>query len=90
MSARADNAFDQWYMLAISDELAPQQARRYQLLGLPVVLWRGEHEARAWLDQCPHRGAALSLGAVSGESLACPYHGWQFDAAGRCRHYPAH
>jgi phenylpropionate dioxygenase-like ring-hydroxylating dioxygenase large terminal subunit len=85
-----DQAFNQWYVLALSTDLAPGQALRRTLLGEPVVLWRGEREARAWLDQCPHRGAALSLGKVVGDTLACPYHGWRFDAAGQCRHYPAH
>lgn len=79
------------------------------LLGQPLVLWREPgHEGtsgqvHAWADQCPHRGAQLSLGRVlnhlHGARLECPYHGWQFggDAAatqagadcGRCVHVPA-
>ncbi len=47
------------------------------------------------LDECPHRGARLSLGTVAatgdrGEScLQCPYHGWSFDKAGTCVDIPA-
>ncbi len=67
------------------------------LLGHQLVLWR-EHvhagsRVHAWADQCPHRGASLSLGRVltglHGARLECPYHGWQFEAGGRCRHVPA-
>ncbi|MDP3835567.1 MAG: aromatic ring-hydroxylating dioxygenase subunit alpha [Hydrogenophaga sp.] len=67
------------------------------LLGQPLVLWR-EHahdgdRVHAWADQCPHRGARLSLGRVliglHGARLECPYHGWQFGGAGRCQHVPA-
>ncbi|WP_066271906.1 aromatic ring-hydroxylating oxygenase subunit alpha [Hydrogenophaga palleronii] len=67
------------------------------LLGQPLVLWRedahGGHRVHAWADQCPHRGARLSLGRVltglHGARLECPYHGWQFGGAGRCEHVPA-
>jgi phenylpropionate dioxygenase-like ring-hydroxylating dioxygenase large terminal subunit len=35
-------------------------------------------------DACPHRHAPLSLGRVRPDGhLACPYHGWHFDARGR-------
>jgi phenylpropionate dioxygenase-like ring-hydroxylating dioxygenase large terminal subunit len=41
-------------------------------------------------DRCPHRGAALSLGRVNqtGGSLACPFHGLEFGADGRCVNIP--
>ena len=60
------------------------------LLGQAVVLWRdATGQAHAWPDRCPHRGARLSLGRCLGDRLECPYHGWQFDAAGRCVELPA-
>lgn len=85
-----DPVFDQWFIVAMSADLGPNQALGLVLLGTRVVLWRGMSEARAWLDQCPHRGAALSLGKVHEETLNCPYHGWVFEASGHCSHYPAH
>lgn len=63
------------------------------LLGEPLVLWRDHATVHAWVDRCPHRGARLSLGRVllttHGLRLECPYHGWQFEGGGRCRHVPA-
>ncbi|MBT9462445.1 aromatic ring-hydroxylating dioxygenase subunit alpha [Hydrogenophaga sp.] len=67
------------------------------LLGQPLVLWREHtHDAdrvHAWVDQCPHRGARLSMGRVliglHGARLECPYHGWQFGHNGRCLHIPS-
>lgn len=44
----------------------------------------------AWGDRCPHRGMRLSYGFVRGETLACIYHGWQYDDAGACAYIPAH
>ena len=35
-------------------------------------------------DLCPHRGARLSQGWLTGDRLVCGYHGWQYDADGRC------
>ena len=61
-----------------------------QLLGQSVVLWRDDAgTAHAWADQCPHRGAKLSLGQVCAGHLECPYHGWQFAADGACVKVPA-
>ena len=61
-----------------------------QLLSQAVVLWRDSADAvHAAADRCPHRGAALSMGRVDGDLLECPYHGWRFDASGRCVAVPA-
>lgn len=61
-----------------------------QLLERPVVLWRDRSKTvHAWADQCPHRGAKLSLGRVCHGQLECPYHGWQFNASGQCTQVPA-
>jgi phenylpropionate dioxygenase-like ring-hydroxylating dioxygenase large terminal subunit len=61
-----------------------------QLLDQSLVLWRDEAGAvHAWADQCPHRGARLSLGRVCAGRLECPYHGWQFAPSGQCVQVPA-
>lgn len=61
-----------------------------EVAGENLVLFRNlNHEVGAFLDRCPHRGAALSLGRVSETGcLECPYHGWQFDRAGACTRVP--
>ncbi|MBD2568830.1 aromatic ring-hydroxylating oxygenase subunit alpha [Anabaena lutea] len=61
-----------------------------ELAGERLVLFRNlTGEIGALLDRCPHRGVALSLGRVNENGcLECPYHGWQFDQNGACRHVP--
>ena len=56
------------------------------LLGEPLVVWLDVNgHPVAGTDRCPHRGTALSLGTVDGKGcLVCPYHGWSYDASGRC------
>ena len=61
-----------------------------QVLGHDVVLWRDlQGKAQALHDQCPHRGAKLSLGQVCQGALQCPYHGWTFQGSGQCVNIPA-
>ncbi|MFT3956672.1 MAG: aromatic ring-hydroxylating dioxygenase subunit alpha [Piscinibacter sp.] len=61
-----------------------------RLLGDDYVVWRDEAGVpRAARDRCPHRGTRLSLGRVCAGQIECPYHGWRFDAGGRCVHIPA-
>lgn len=81
-----------WLPVCTSAELvagaAPLATR---LAGVPLVLWRSrDGSAHGWLDRCPHRGAALSLGRAVDEGIACPYHGWRFAPDGQCVHWPAH
>lgn len=77
-----------WYVAAQSRELAGGPVPRW-LLGEPLVLYRAASGRVVILeDRCPHRGAALSSGEISGETLACGYHGFVFDPAGKCVHIP--
>ena len=57
------------------------------IAGRKYVLFRdGSGRAAALDDRCPHRYASLSGGSVRADGrLACPYHGWNFDADGNGR-----
>ena len=80
-----------WHPVALSEAVAAQAPLAVQVLEQPVVLWRDSGgTVHALADQCPHRGARLSLGRVTPQGqLECPYHGWQFAADGRCTQVPA-
>ena len=56
----------------------------------PVVLFRTPNGVQALHDRCPHRFAALSDGWVTGDAIACPYHGWEFGGSGQCQAIPGH
>jgi phenylpropionate dioxygenase-like ring-hydroxylating dioxygenase large terminal subunit len=78
-----------WHPVALGRDVV-QAPVAVQLLEQAVVLWRdGAGKVHAWADQCPHRGAKLSLGRVCEGQLECPYHGWQFAAGGACVKVPA-
>lgn len=78
-----------WHPVALAADLT-QQPLAVQLLAHDIVLWCDAAAVpHAWADQCPHRGAKLSLGRVEDGKLECPYHGWQFAASGQCVKVPA-
>ena len=82
---------NEWHAVARAEDVAKSGPRGARLLGQEIVVWLdGEGAAHAWQDLCVHRGARLSLGRVENSRLVCPYHGWQYDAGGRCVKIPAH
>ena len=78
-----------WHPLCRSSEVATEP-RSFGLLGERYVAYRAKDATvRVFLDRCPHRFAPLSLGSCEGDALRCAYHGWLFDAEGRCTEIPA-
>jgi phenylpropionate dioxygenase-like ring-hydroxylating dioxygenase large terminal subunit len=78
-----------WYVACFARDLTSSPLAR-TVLGTPLVLWRPSPHApaRVAVDRCPHRDAPLSRGWVSDCHLVCPYHGWEWDEAGRTRRIP--
>jgi 5,5'-dehydrodivanillate O-demethylase len=79
-----------WFPVGVSSELPAGKALPVRLLGEDLVLFRTESRAPGLVaDRCPHRGSSLACGRVDAAGIRCPYHGWQFDATGRCVDIPA-
>jgi vanillate O-demethylase monooxygenase subunit len=78
-----------WYAVARAEQVGNQPVTA-RLLDVELVIWRTGGVVRIARDQCPHRGAALSLGWVEGDTLVCPYHGLRYGTDGRCVAIPAH
>jgi len=79
-----------WYPVCLAEELTAEMPMRVQILGLRFVAFRdADGRAHVLADTCVHRGGSLSRGKLVDGRLACPYHGWQYDGSGRCRHIPA-
>lgn len=77
-----------WWPVALSRQLHTQPLA-CTLHGVPLVVFRDADGTPAALpDRCPHRFAPLSAGRLRDGQLQCPYHGWRFDARGRCTHLP--
>jgi len=78
-----------WHPVAWTHEVAHQPVA-VTLLGEPLVIVRGPTgDAAAYIDECPHRGAPLSLGRLEGDELVCAFHGWRFGPDGAATCIPA-
>ena len=79
-----------WWSLARSHELQVGEVKAVSALDRDLVLYRTRSGAvRVHDAYCPHLGAHLGInGRVVGESIQCPFHGWQFGADGACQHIP--
>jgi phenylpropionate dioxygenase-like ring-hydroxylating dioxygenase large terminal subunit len=80
-----------WQPVALVEELAGERPLKpVSILGEELVLFRGEDGGYGLLERhCPHRGADLAFGRLEDGGLRCTFHGWLFDATGRCRETPA-
>ena len=47
--------------------------------GEAVAVFKTPSGFRACQNTCPHAGGSLGEGAVEGDVVTCPLHGWQFD-----------
>jgi phenylpropionate dioxygenase-like ring-hydroxylating dioxygenase large terminal subunit len=77
-----------WFALALSRNVGSRPAR-VLFFGAPLAVARNaEGTALVLEDRCPHRGVPLSRGRMGPEGIVCPFHGWTFDAQGRCVRMP--
>src|SRR3989338_6773215 len=77
-----------WFRIFDSIQLKIGQVEQVKAFGQQLVVFRTEKGKAAVLDAyCPHLGANLAIeGTVVGETVRCPFHGWQFDVTGKCTH----
>jgi phenylpropionate dioxygenase-like ring-hydroxylating dioxygenase large terminal subunit len=67
------------------DDLAKKTVKPVRLMGEDLVLFKDRSGAYGLIDRhCAHRRADLSYGYVEPDGIRCNYHGWKFNAAGRC------
>ncbi len=82
---------NQWYVVLEANEVKVGRPLGVTRLGEKLVFWRqSDGSVICMRDTCPHLGAQLHQGKVKGDRLACPFHGFEYDAEGRCRYLPAY
>ncbi|MEX2240063.1 MAG: aromatic ring-hydroxylating dioxygenase subunit alpha [Burkholderiales bacterium] len=78
-----------WQPVALAEELAgARPVKAVRLCGEDFVLFKADGY-RLMQRHCPHRGADLAYGRIEPDGLRCAFHGWKFDATGRCIETPA-
>src|SRR5262249_41115196 len=67
----------------------PSRTQKVKVLGGGPVVSRDRRGHLGVVDKyCPHRRASLAYGVVEADGIRCQYHGWKFDASGRCVEQP--
>ena len=85
----------QKHVVARAADLPPGSRRRVTVAGKPIAIFNLGGTFFGLLDRCPHQGASLCDGTVTGlatsdvpgqyrldrpgEMVRCPWHGWEFD-----------
>ena len=60
-------------------DVPPGTIREFQVGGKAVAVANVEGEFHAINNVCLHRGGPLADGPLEGNTVTCPWHGWEYD-----------
>ena len=66
------------YTVAQLASVPPGAMRYVEVDGLPIALANVDGAIYAFGDSCRHQGGPLSSGALIGDTVTCPWHGWTY------------
>jgi phthalate 4,5-dioxygenase oxygenase subunit len=79
-----------WQPVALVDEMQGERpVKAVRILGEDLVLFKNQNQYGLIERHCAHRGADLAYGRLENGGLRCSFHGWLYDAAGKCIETPA-
>lgn len=79
---------DYWHPVAYAHEVTDKPLP-VKLLGEDIVVCRLGDTISAFSDLCIHRGTPISMGWIENGEIVCAYHGWSYNADGRCTRIPS-
>jgi 5,5'-dehydrodivanillate O-demethylase len=78
-----------WWPVAFDDQVNGVRPKKVRLLAEDFVVFRDGSGRLGMLEaQCAHRRAPMQYGRVEQGGVRCCYHGWLWDAHGRCLETP--
>ncbi len=79
-----------WQTLCPTDEITEANPKkRVRILGEDLLVYRSaEGEMLCVAESCAHRRASLFYGFIEPGGIRCCYHGWKYDAHGKCVERP--
>ncbi len=76
--------------IARKDEIPAGTVREFQSDGKTLAIANVNGAFLAIDNTCLHRGGPLAQGPLSGKTVTCPWHGWQYDmSTGKVVNNPA-
>ncbi|MEO0032557.1 MAG: hypothetical protein RIS94_2315 [Pseudomonadota bacterium] len=91
--AEFDHIWTKNWLYACREEDLPEVGDRLPLNVGPasyIIARSGGDEFKAFRNSCLHRGTLLCAKKEGGETIRCPYHGWEWKADGRLKAIPSH
>jgi nitrite reductase/ring-hydroxylating ferredoxin subunit len=77
-----------WIPIEVAGDLGPKP-KEIRILGEDLVLFRFPNGEPGLVGaKCAHRNAGMQHGTPETRGLRCCYHGWLYDAGGRCIEMP--
>jgi nitrite reductase (NADH) small subunit len=64
---------------AKKDDVPAGSIREFQLDGKTIAVANVDGRLYAIDNTCLHRGGPLGEGVLEGNTVTCPWHGWQYD-----------
>jgi len=75
----------QWLAVARVEDIPPGTAAVVDTGDRSVAVYNVDGTFHATVNACLHQGAELGCGVLTGSTVTCPLHGWQFDVTtGAC------
>ena len=69
----------QYHKVATAQGIQPGASVIVEIEGQDIAIFRLNDQYYAIQNHCPHRQGPLGEGLVAGNTVTCPWHGWQFD-----------
>ncbi|UGT43378.1 3-ketosteroid-9-alpha-hydroxylase subunit A [Nocardia yamanashiensis] len=78
-----------WHCLGLAETFRDGKPHSVEAFGTKLVVWADSDGEIKILDAyCRHMGADLSKGSVKNGDIACPFHDWRWNGAGKCSEIP--
>lgn len=76
--------------VATTAEIPKGSGKAVELAGKTIAVFNCDGKFYAIDNTCQHQGGPLAEGMLAGNSVTCPWHGWEYDVAtGACAMDPS-
>ena len=76
--------------IATRSEISKGTGKAVEVSGKTIAVFNCDGQFFAMENTCRHRGGPLAEGTLSGTSVSCPWHGWEYDVtSGACAMDPS-
>lgn len=76
--------------VAKNSEIASGTGKTVEVDGIPVAIFNVNGAIHATHNTCLHKKGPLGDGSLDGNTVTCPWHGWEYDVTnGQCLTNPS-